>query len=78
MPQLTLYHSPSCPFCQRVFNYIQGAGIELEMKDVRSNPANRQELVSIGGKGQVPCLVIDGQALYESMDIIDWLRQNAN
>jgi glutaredoxin 3 len=78
MPQLTLYHSPNCPFCQRVFNYIQGAGIELEMKDVRSNPANRQELVSIGGKGQVPCLVIDGQALYESMDIIDWLRQNAN
>jgi glutaredoxin 3 len=76
MPELTLFHSPTCPFCHRVFDYMQSAGIELEMKDVRSNPANRDELMSIGGKGQVPCLVVDGKALYESMDIINWLRDN--
>ena len=34
------------------------------------------ELIQIGGKTQVPCLIIDGQALYESDDIIDWLKKN--
>ena len=46
------------------------------MKDTLENPANRAELIAIGGKPQVPCLVIDGKALYESLDIIDWVRKN--
>ena len=77
MPKLTLYHAPTCPFCHRVFSFMEQEGIELEMKDVRSDPANRDELIRIGGKATVPCLVIDGQAMYESLDIIDWLRENA-
>jgi glutathione S-transferase len=50
--------------------------IELPMKDISSNSANRDELIQIGGKPQVPCLVIDGRALYESVDIIKWLEKN--
>ncbi|MFT5126634.1 MAG: glutaredoxin 3 [Rhodothermales bacterium] len=76
MPELTLYYSQTCPFCHRVTDFMEGAGIEIEMKDTR-NPADRSELISIGGRATVPCLVIDGKALYESMDIIDWLRENA-
>ena len=29
-----------------------------------------------GGKEQIPCLFIDGQPLYESQDIVKWLRKN--
>ena len=32
------------------------------------------ELVTIGGKKQVPCLVTNGEPLYESMDIIQHLN----
>ena len=35
-----------------------------------------QTLMEVGGKRQVPCLFIDGAPLYESSDIIDWLRAN--
>ncbi|MDR2716000.1 MAG: glutathione S-transferase N-terminal domain-containing protein, partial [Coriobacteriaceae bacterium] len=30
-------------------------------------------LIKIGGKKQIPCLVIEGKALYESDDIIAYL-----
>jgi glutathione S-transferase len=55
---------------------MQQAGITIQMKDTQADPRNREELVKIGGKGQVPCLVIDGQALYESNDIIEWFKKN--
>ena len=44
------------------------------MRDVL-NPGVYDELIAIGGKQQVPCLVIDGKALYESSDIVAYLRQ---
>jgi glutaredoxin len=50
--------------------------INLPMKDTHQNPAYKEELFKIGGKTQVPCLVIDGKAMYESLDIIDWLKKN--
>lgn len=37
-------------------------------------PGNQNDLVRIGGKKQVPCLVINGKPLYESDDIIAYLR----
>lgn len=52
------------------------AGISVPMKDTHEHPAFREELIKIGGKSQVPCLVIDGKALYESNDIIEWLSKN--
>lgn len=76
MPQLTLYYFVGCPYCQKVRGYMLQAGITIPMKDTQTDPRNREELVKIGGKGQVPCLVIDGKALYESNDIIEWLKKN--
>ncbi len=55
---------------------MKDADISLPMKNIREKDEYRQELVKIGGKQQVPCLVIDGQALYESSDIVQWLKNN--
>ncbi len=74
--ELTLYHYMSCPYCQRVRAYLENSGISVAMKDIQRDPAARDALIQIGGKGQVPCLVIDGLALYESSDIIDWFTEN--
>ena len=73
---LTLYHFQGCPYSARVLAFLAKEGTEIPMKDIHQNPAFREELVKIGGKQQVPCLVIDGKALYESLDIIDWLKKN--
>ena len=65
-----------CPYCQRVRDFLQKEGINVPMKDIHENPAYREELINIGSKSQVPCLVIDGKALYESLDIIEWFKKN--
>ena len=74
--KLTLYHFESCPYCKRVRDFLVSQNINVPMKDIKKDPASAEELLKIGGKTQVPCLVIDGKALYESMDIIEWFRKN--
>ena len=77
MPELTLYHYPTCPFCKVVFDCIERLNLEIPMRDLNVDAGAREALIEIGGKGQVPCLIIDGKALYESADIVRWLEENA-
>lgn len=77
MKHLTLYYFESCPYCQKVLHFLKNYSFETELKDIRKDPSARDELVKIGGKQQVPCLVVDGKALYESDAIIQWLRNYA-
>ena len=72
---LVLYYLPSCPYCIKVLDYMEKENIQIEKRNV-SDPKIKEELIEIGGKGQVPCLVIDGKPLYESDDIINWLAQH--
>jgi len=73
-----LYYSATCGYCHRVRRYLEQAGWQIPLKDTLRDPAARAELVSGGGKSQVPCLRIrrDGEDvwLYESLDIIDYLK----
>lgn len=73
---LTLYHFEGCPYCKRVRDFMAQNNISIPLKDILKNPEYREELRKIGGKEQVPCLVIEGKALYESLDIIEWLKKN--
>ncbi len=50
--------------------------IEVEMANIHADPKNKEELIKLGGKEQVPMLLIDGEPLYESSDIINWLKEN--
>jgi glutaredoxin len=74
--KVELYYFPECPFCKRVLDYLETAPYPLTYKNTSETPAYKQELISIGGKTQVPCLIIDGRPLYESLDIIAWLKNN--
>ena len=76
MSNLTLYYRPFCPFCRKVLDFMEQNKIEVPLKNVSEGTEVRDELFSIGGKSQVPCLLIDGKALYESDAIIDWLGKN--
>ena len=76
MQTLTLYHFNGCPYCRKVRDFLSKEKITVPMKDILENPTYRDELLKIGGKTQVPCLIINGKALYESMDIIKWFENN--
>ena len=73
-----LFQYDSCPFCYRVRRFLDGAGIEIDMRDTSRNPEAFRELVQGGGRSTVPCLRIerdDGVSwLYESRDIIEYLK----
>lgn len=70
---LELYYRPTCPYCQKVLRFMEQHNIELPMHDITASEDDRAYLVEHGGKQQVPCLFIDGKALYESSDIIEYL-----
>ena len=72
-PAMTLYYKTTCPYCLRVLSFMESNGITMDMADIAQS-SHAADLVRIGGKRQVPCLVIDGKALYESADIIEYLK----
>lgn len=73
--KLELFMFESCPYCRRVMKEIRSSGrTDVELHDIHKNAEDRKRLIETGGMEQVPCLFIDGAPLYESLDIIDWLR----
>ena len=75
--KLELYMMDTCPFCRKVFRAIEEMGrTDIEMHDINRSMEDRERLVRDGGKLQVPCLFIDGKPMYESDDIVAWLREN--
>lgn len=75
---LTLYHKPTCPFCERVLQMAENLKVDLELKNIDEDESAKAELVEKGGKEQVPFLVDSEKdmTLFESSDIIDHLRDN--
>ena len=74
-PKLELFVRDWCPYCQRVLRFVRENGIELTVYDCDEDPKADARLRMVGGKSQVPCLFIDGKPMYESADIIAYLRQ---
>lgn len=74
--ELTLYYYTICPYCMRVRQFLKRNNVVIPEKNIRKDAGARQELIEAGGKGQVPALLIDGDVLYESADIIRWVEQN--
>ncbi|MBQ1370801.1 MAG: glutaredoxin domain-containing protein [Acutalibacteraceae bacterium] len=73
--KLELYMFDTCPFCRRVLKYLDESGrTDVELHNIHKSEADRQRLIEVGGVEQVPCLFIDGVPMYESLDIIDWLK----
>lgn len=77
---LVLYQFKTCPFCVRTRRTIHRLGLNIETHDARNDPDRGKELITQGGKYQVPCLRIaneDGTVewLYESSDINRYLTR---
>lgn len=75
-PQLTLYYFAACPFCQVVLDVVEQLNLQIKLKDTMAQSEYRNELVTLTGRTQVPCLTVDGEVMLESADIKRWLLQN--
>lgn len=77
MSNLILYYYPTCPYCKKVTRFIEKHNLnKIELKNINQDEQAEKELIKVGGKRQVPCLFINGEPLYESNDIISWLKTN--
>jgi glutathione S-transferase len=76
----TLYYKPSCAFSQRVLQMAENLNVSLDLKDVSESEEAMAELIEKGGDSQTPFLVDTetGAFMYESSDIIDYLREHKN
>ncbi|MFZ4714762.1 MAG: glutaredoxin family protein [Bacteriovoracaceae bacterium] len=73
---LALYYFDECPYCQRVMKVIKDLHLKIEMKNTKTDSANRDFHMKTTGMTQVPCLYIDGKPMFESSDIMNWLKDN--
>ena len=58
----------------KVLRFMEANDITMDKRDTLQ-PGNEQDLIRVGGKKQVPCLVVAGKPLYESDDIVAYLRE---
>ncbi|MEC9415473.1 MAG: glutathione S-transferase N-terminal domain-containing protein [Pseudomonadota bacterium] len=77
---LSLYDFATCPFCIKVRRFMHENNINIEILDADNNKTHKSDLVTHGGKHQVPCLRItepekEDKWLYESDDIIAYLKK---
>lgn len=76
--KLELFYSDYCPFCQMVLNEIKNLNLsgDIHKLNTQSDQNAAKKLLSTTGRRTVPCLFIEDEPMFESRDIIDWLKTN--
>lgn len=73
-----LYISSTCPFCIKVIRAAEAMGLtegkDYLIVDAAHGTPGRKKVVESGGRSMVPFLIDDERWMYESDDIIDYLR----
>lgn len=79
LQEFTLYQFFACPFCIKTRRAMYKMNLPIVKRNVSKGSPYREELLQGGGKVQTPCLRIESATgttwLYESSEIIDYLRQ---
>jgi len=79
-----LYYFTTCPFCIKTRIQLSILGVDIPLKNIHSDPANKKALIEGGGKEQVPCLRIEHESgeknnkvewMYESSAIVKYFKE---
>ncbi len=57
---VTIYSTPTCPYCKLAKNYLAEKGIGFEEINVAADPVAASEMVKKSGQMGVPVIDIDG------------------
>lgn len=49
-----LYVKSGCPWCREALAYFNGQGVELDVRDVTTNPKDMDAMVNISGQTKAP------------------------
>lgn len=57
---VTVYSTPTCPFCHKAKDYLQEKGIAFDDVNVAEDDARAEEMIEKSGQMGVPVLDING------------------
>ena len=57
---VTVYSTPTCPFCHKAKEYLKEKGVEFEDVNVAEDQVRAEEMVKKSGQMGVPVLDIHG------------------
>lgn len=58
--KVTVYSTPTCPYCVMAKDYLAEKNIPFEDIDVSADPAKAREMIQKSGQRGVPVIDIDG------------------
>jgi len=63
MPEVKVYSTPTCPWCERVKQFLDEHQIEYEDYNVAEDPQRAEEMIRKSGQMGVPVVDIDGEII---------------
>lgn len=75
---IQLYVRKGCPYCKKVetaavkLGLVQGS--DYELIDAAPDTPGREVVLKVGGKAMVPFLIDGETSMYESDDIVEYLK----
>lgn len=78
MPEVTMYSTPTCPFCTRAEKLLEKKGIKVKKIPVNGDKAKLREMIKRTGRNTVPQIYIDDRHIggfddLSELDIMDEL-----
>ncbi len=56
--QVTVYSTPTCPYCKMAKEFFQHHGVEFESIDVAADEKKAEEMIQKSGQMGVPVIVV--------------------
>lgn len=60
---VTVYSTPTCPYCKMAKAYLEEKGVAYENVDVSTDAAQKDEMVKKSGQMGVPVIDVGGQVI---------------
>ena len=71
MPQLKIYTTDFCSWCDRAKRILANRGIEYEEINIHGNPTMRDKIEALTGRRDVPQIFINDQHIGDDDDLAE-------
>jgi glutaredoxin 3 len=61
MAEITVYTTPTCPWCTKIKSYLDEKGVVYREADVAADAASAREMIELTGQRSVPVLAKGGE-----------------
>ena len=63
MPKVTVYSTPTCPWCHKAKDFLKENNVPFQDVNVAANQKAAEEMIEKSGQMGVPVIDIDGQVI---------------